>query len=274
MNANSYIIIIFLLSITPTVFSQTIETNEAVLSFEDTTCVDVTKNVNDVEVPFWSTTASDGLIELWVDGTEDIAASDGKYFVELNATEIASLYFDVRTQGFDTLKLSLDHRARLSGGFDEIEILSGSSQNILKSHGNFKSNSQNWNTNTIEIPIEKGQDLTRIQIQAVSTVSDDPTVGNFIDNVRLSLIKSKIKPEAVTLKLYPNPFVDYIVFDAENSESIFELSIYNMQGELKKQQQVTSQSKINLKELKTGLFLVTILNTSTENITQIKVTKN
>lgn len=273
MNTNSYILI-FLLHVTPTVFSQTIEINEAVLSFEDTTCVDVTKNVNDVEVPFWSTTANDGLIELWVDGTEDISASDGKYFVELNANEIASLYFDVRTQGFDTLKLSLDHRARLSGGYDEIEIRSGSTQNILKSHGNFKSNSQKWNTHSLNIPIEKDQDLTRIQIQGVSTVSNDPTVGNFIDNVRLSLTKSEIKPEAVSIKLYPNPFVDYIVFDAENSESIFELSIYNMQGELQKQKQVTSQSKINLNELKTGLFLVNILDTSTKNITQTRVSKH
>jgi hypothetical protein len=88
------------------------------------------------------------------------------------------------------------------------------------------------------------------------------------------LTKSVIEPEAVTINIYPNPFVDYIIVDAGNSKSNFEFSLYNMQGELKKQQQFTSQTTINLQELKAGLFISTILDTSTKFITQTKIIKN
>lgn len=270
---NIFVITLGLLPIL-NVYGQTIDTEEIVLSFENITSVEVTKNFNDKEIPFWSTTSSDELIELWVDGTADISASDGKYFVELNATEIASIYFDIKTDGYDTLKLSFDHRARLSGGFDEIEILSSYGEKVLKSFGSFKSDNQKWNTITIAIPIEKDHEITRIVFKGLSTVSDDPTIGNFIDNVRLSLKKSVIEPETVTIKIYPNPFVDYIIVDPGNSKSNFEFNLYTMQGELKKQQQFTSQTTINLQELKSGLFISTILDTSTKIITQTKIIKN
>ena len=103
-----------------------------------------TKQVN---VPYWHTTETDGLIELfkennyYIDGV-DLKPTDGEQAAEINAEEAGTLYQTVNTVPGSVYLWGLDHRARF--GEDTMALVIGPSQENApcKADGNKTNNDQ------------------------------------------------------------------------------------------------------------------------------------
>ena len=68
---------------------------------------------NQADVTGWSTTASDGRIEIWVSGFNGVPSAEGRQFAELNAFLASTLFQEVPTTPGQTVSWSLAHRGRL-----------------------------------------------------------------------------------------------------------------------------------------------------------------
>jgi uncharacterized repeat protein (TIGR01451 family) len=94
--------------------------------------------VYDNAVPFWSTTATtatqngtctlpggtaSGLIEIWANSFQGVAARDGVQFAELNADQPSALYQNVCINNGETVSWALSHRGR--GGLDTMVFVLG-----------------------------------------------------------------------------------------------------------------------------------------------------
>ena len=140
-------------------------------------------------VPPWQTTDGAGLIELWGTGYLGVPAGHGTAFAELNATTAGTLYQDVISTPGATMTWSLLHRGR--GGDDVMQVLIGDA-NVADVSGttgwNFLSPDLTdgitaWGSHTAAYVVPAGQTCTRFAFRAVSTASEDPSIGNFLDDV-------------------------------------------------------------------------------------------
>lgn len=143
-------------------------------------------------VPGWSTTASDGLIEIWQAPGPDAGATPaylGDNFAELNATQSSALFQDV--SGFSAGELigwEFAHRGRT--GVDTMELritdlglddLFGTSDDVTLFSDEFSTGMDDWAFYSSSTSLlASGNDL-RFSYAAVSTANGDLTTGNFID---------------------------------------------------------------------------------------------
>ncbi|SFU48608.1 gliding motility-associated C-terminal domain-containing protein [Pustulibacterium marinum] len=135
----------------------------------------------------WRTTAADGQIEVWpTPNFEDVPGYSGDQFIELNANLEGGVYQDYETPAATTFTYSFAHRARRSGGLDVCRILSGSPDDDLADYtvvGTFSADNTSWVVNTGTFTTPDDQPVTRFIFEAVSTVTNDNSVGNFLDAV-------------------------------------------------------------------------------------------
>ena len=68
---------------------------------------------NQYDVVGWSTTATDGLIEIWDDGAQGVDAFEGGYFAEINATQDATIYQEAFIEAGTSVDYLFAHRGRL-----------------------------------------------------------------------------------------------------------------------------------------------------------------
>lgn len=79
------------------------------------------RQVSQSTIPGWSTTSSNGLIEIWHDGTQGVFSGEGDQHAEINATEVGELFQTVSgIPGNATIGYSFLHRGR--SGVDELEL--------------------------------------------------------------------------------------------------------------------------------------------------------
>ena len=236
---------------------------KAILSFEDLKFVSSTQMIEDINVPGCSTTSSDHKIEIWVDGTGNVKASDGKYFAEINGSENSALFFDVNTENYNRLNLSFDHRGRDNGGFDQLEVFAGNISNPLQSLGIFQTDNKEWKTYYIDIPIEKEQKITRIKFQAVSTAGGDPTKGNFIDNIRYECIRQKeVSGGNDLISLYPNPALNLIHIETRINPEPFYFKIFSLTSMIVRQGIIQPGSAIDIQNLSPGIYCLQLTGKS------------
>ena len=153
---------------------------------------------------------------------EEIAA-DGNQFAELNCAAAGALYQDVLTTPGEVLNYQVAHRARGSNGNDSsavendtmyvVAMSSDLAKNITTQAQvldvvNHKENypgamvatytdgDRSWTTHQGTYTVASNQYSTRFFFVAGSTASNDPTVGNFIDNVRFT--RDRLTPVAGT----------------------------------------------------------------------------
>jgi len=126
----------------------------------------------------WETTASDNKIEVWGSGFQGLDAVDGDYFIELNATQEASLYQEVETTPGTTLTWSISHRGRAGEDTATISVNSGDEVTVLETMADGNSE-WGYYTGTYEVP--EGQTSTTFSLDAVDTAGSI-SVGNFVDN--------------------------------------------------------------------------------------------
>ena len=139
---------------------------------------------NEGDVPGWSTTAPDNRIELWQSGFNSVTSQDGNQHAEVNASAIGALFQDIATSPGSEVIWSFAHRGR--SGVDTIRVEMGSPGGTLSNQGNFSTGTSAWDVKTGTYLVPAGQTVTRFQFRAISTAAGNATVGNFIDDVRIS----------------------------------------------------------------------------------------
>lgn len=138
----------------------------------------------------WSTTATDGQIELWSDTFLGVAAYEGDQFAELNANEASTLYQDVSGIAAGTqLSFGFAHRGR--SGVDTLRLTitdlgadnaGGSSDDRLIYTGLYSDGSDAWGYHTsdgLDALFAFGNTM-RFAYESVSS-EGGASIGNFLD---------------------------------------------------------------------------------------------
>ncbi len=251
-----------LIFLTCTVFCQTIIGQSFKFGFEDVYDLKDIGFKFEEDVPNWHTTASDQMIEVWMNKPNLTQASEGECFVELNASENAALFIDVDVKDFDKLRLSFDHRARLFGGEDIMEVFVGDPSAILESIGLYTSDNFQWYTFEEEVSILPNQTMMRIRFEAISTVSGDPTVGNFLDNIQITRLENDFSTNEIasSFNVYPNPVVDFLTVDISDEKQKYRIQIQNEEGKIVLNKSISDRAEIHVEPFPSGVYSVTLLN--------------
>ncbi len=155
--------------------------------------------VNQTNFPCWGTTATDGMIEVWTNGTENTFAYSGTQFIELNANQVSTLFQNLTVVPGTSATLSFAHRGRFSG-IDVLEVQIGPVGGPYTSLGQFSATPSAWvyNTVTYVFPNNSVTNYT-IRFVSISSGSGSLTVGNFIDAVSLTGIGCSSVPTSGTV---------------------------------------------------------------------------
>lgn len=150
-------------------------------------------NVNQSTVGIgWQTSAADGLIELWNSGFNGVPSAEGTQFAELNATQSSTLYqtFCVNGQG-GTVYWAVKHRGR--SGTDVAAVKMGSTLAAAVSSAAIQTMTDGntaWGAYSGVTTFAPGATTLVIAFQAVSSNGGDPSFGNFIDDVQITLVQN------------------------------------------------------------------------------------
>ncbi|MCG8795454.1 T9SS type B sorting domain-containing protein [Tenacibaculum finnmarkense] len=137
----------------------------------------------------WETTAADNEMELWYKNNfENVPSYDGSdNFVELNANTVGSLYQEFCTKPGDVINWSVAHRGRLGRDVATVKIgKSLASATIEKT----MSDGKTWKEYSGAYTVPAGQTTTVISFDAVSTFTGDKSTGNFIDAVKIEIVRA------------------------------------------------------------------------------------
>lgn len=142
----------------------------------------------------WQTTATDGMIELWPTGGNGGNAAQGTQFAELNANQASTLYQSFCLNGSSgTITWSIKHRGR--SGTDQAFVRFGSTlANALASApiATMVDGNTTWGTYSGTYTIPVGQTQIVLAFQSGFTSTGDQTIGNFIDDVQISIVQGCI----------------------------------------------------------------------------------
>lgn len=140
--------------------------------------------LNQNDVPGWRTTAPDGIIEFWKNGSQGGFAYSGKQYIELNAFYSSGLYQDFDSSKNTVFNYSFAHRGRV--GTDKMVVKAGPPGGPYAIINTVSTGNLQWKLYSGSYTAPKGQNSTRFIFEAVSTASGDPTVGNFLDAINFS----------------------------------------------------------------------------------------
>lgn len=137
--------------------------------------------VDQSAIPGWSTTASDGQIEIWHVDTP--AAGTGDQHAELNANQVSTLYQDVATIPGQLLRWQLQHRGR--AGTDVMRVQLGAPGGVLVQQGPLIADGNTaWGSYSGLYTVPAGQTVTRFAFVSVSSTGG-ASLGNFLDSLSL-----------------------------------------------------------------------------------------
>ena len=142
--------------------------------------------VNQNSFQCWRTSATDGIIEVWTNGTENTYAYSGTQFVELNANQVSTLFQNISVIPGSSVNVSFAHRGRFSGT-DVMRVEVGPFGGPYVSLGNFSATPSAWVFNSVNYTFpNNGVTNYTIRFVSVSSGSGNLTVGNFIDAVSIT----------------------------------------------------------------------------------------
>ena len=159
--------------------------------------------INQNNFQCWRTTATDGLIEVWTNGTESTNAYSGVQFIELNANQVSTLYQDLSIIPGSSVNVSFAHRGRFSG-IDVLRVEVGPIGGPYVSLGNFSAGPSAWVFNSVNYTFpNNGVSNYTIRFVSVSSGSGNLTVGNFIDAVSITGLGCSSLPVTGTVTINP-----------------------------------------------------------------------
>lgn len=161
-------------------------------------------------VPGWQTSA-ENFIEIWSSGFNGVTAASGNQFAELNANVPGILYQSFCLNGAGgTINWSVKHRGR--SGVDQAFVKFGSSlANALASTpiATMVDGNTAWGTYSGVFVIPEGQTQIVLTFQAGYTASGSQSIGNFIDDVKITINQSCIDTDK-------DGIADYLDLDSDN----------------------------------------------------------
>ena len=154
-------------------------------SFESPNISGSYRQVNDNTVPGWFTTASDSRIEIWNSGFNGVPAADGNQFVEINATQVATLYQEICVEPGTVLQWSIYHRGR--SGVDVATLGIGSTISNPAVIQTMSDGNSAWGSYSGTYTVPAGQTTTYLVLNSVSSAGSN-SYGNFVDGFSVSII--------------------------------------------------------------------------------------
>lgn len=147
--------------------------------------------INEGSVPGWQTTASDGLIEIWSSGFLGVPSQEGNQFVELNATQVSTLFQTFNLNGMGgTVDWSVYHRGR--SGTETANVLFGETLATAIVEETMTDGTGGWGYYSGSFTIPPGQTTLVIAFESVVGGS----VGNFLDNIVVSINEACIDTDS------------------------------------------------------------------------------
>lgn len=140
------------------------------------------QQLKDWDVPGWTTTASDQLIEIWKSGFNGVPAAAGLQFAEINATQVATLYQEIPTTPGQTLTWALSHRGRQ--GVDTMHVEIGNTSGVVNyTSGTISDGNTAWGRHAGTYTVPAGQYITQFAFVADTTHGGNKSIGNFLDDI-------------------------------------------------------------------------------------------
>lgn len=134
-------------------------------------------------MPYWKTTATDGMMEMWSTPFNGVSAYEGIHFMELNANLFGALYQDIYTQPGTVFIWHFAHRGR--AGVDSCNLKIGPPGATVQVRKVGDGNTA-WGVYEGSYTVPANQYITRFEFNAVSTANGNLSVGNFLDDVFVS----------------------------------------------------------------------------------------
>ncbi|WP_182123891.1 T9SS type B sorting domain-containing protein [Tenacibaculum pelagium] len=154
------------------------------------------RQTNEDNIPGWDSTASDNLIEIWYNGFNGVTPHEGNAFAELNANTVSSLYQEYCTQPGDVISWSVAHRGR--SGTDVATVKIGDDLATASVVETMSDGTSAWGVYSGTYTVPVGQSTTVIAFDAVSAAGGN-TVGNFIDDVQITIARNNCIPVSVNI---------------------------------------------------------------------------
>ncbi|MDY0279098.1 MAG: M6 family metalloprotease domain-containing protein [Salinivirgaceae bacterium] len=126
------------------------------------------------------------------------------------------------------------------------------------------------NAGQATIELQNGDYPYTISKDGFETTEGAITVNNAIETINVELISGIVFQSAPSVKLYPNPVMDIVTLERNTSESV-KVEIYSNSGALIKTTVWDNDIlKLNIEDLKNGMFHIRIIGTTIENLRFIK----
>ncbi|MEM1320597.1 MAG: PA14 domain-containing protein, partial [Bacteroidota bacterium] len=146
--------------------------------------------VNANDIPGWSTTATNNVIEFQSSGAIDgVASYGGNQHAELNGTQNSDLYQEFCTIPTTTLQISFAHHKRMGGintSDDIMEVFIGPNLGTLTSMGTYTATgTSGWTVHNVSYVVPAGQTNTVFLFRAIQGAPGNITYGNLIDEINV-----------------------------------------------------------------------------------------
>lgn len=140
--------------------------------------------VHQNNVPGWSTTAPDQIIEFWINGSMGGFAHEGNQYIELNAFFASGIFQDFNSPAGTTFSFTFAHRGRV--GTDSMVLKAGPPGGPYTIVTTATTGNRVWQVYSGTYVVPNNQGNTRFIFEAVSTATNDPTTGNFLDAINFT----------------------------------------------------------------------------------------
>ncbi len=144
--------------------------------------------INESSVPGWLTTSTDNLIEYWSTGFNGVPSFEGNQFAELNATQNSALYQVLCLTPGSVISWSVRHRGR--SGVDVAHVRIGGAFASATTQATMSTGTAAWSLYSGTYTVPLGQVNTFFIFEAVSTASGSISIGNFIDDIQITVIST------------------------------------------------------------------------------------
>ena len=145
-------------------------------------------------------------------------------------------------------------------------IYRGEDGNTFEHIGSVESNITEYLDEGLDKGTEYYYKISAVSGTLSSDFSETITISTPLDPTLILSTENIVKP---TVSVYPNPAIEYIILDNQNS-SIVEATIHDLNGRIIGQFKIHSQNeKLNISNLKSGIYVMKISSFDTEKLVKI-----
>jgi len=218
--------------------------------------------------PCWQTTATDGNMEVWGNGYGGVPSYSGIQFMELNATQAATMYQDFSATAGTLMTVSFAHRGR--AGMDSTMVSMGPVGGPYVPLIKVGDGTTAWGTYSCTYTIPTSG-MYSVRFTPIYWTGGNVAIGNFLDAVQLcgtgipgglgrlaNMNSVNIQESDLQVQLFPQPAKDKVHFELNTAkESAVTLKVYNTQGQLllNKTYENTREFDVDKGQLGSGIFL-------------------